>query len=85
MHDNPKDKIPRIVEALVSALDHESPFLVAAAAGALAQVAEYTDVGQRLIKNSGAIPALIGVLKKRIPPGDLGQQTAIFRQYAPQI
>ncbi len=68
MNDNPGEKKPRIVNALVSALDRESPFLVAAAAGALAQVGDYKDVGQRLIENSGAIPALIGVLNIWITP-----------------
>jgi hypothetical protein len=77
--------MPRIVEALVSALDHESPFCVAAAAGALASVGNYKEVGPVLIKESSAIPALIGVLKRRIPPGNLEQQTAIFRQYALHI
>jgi hypothetical protein len=38
MNDNPTGQIEWIVDALVSALDHESPFCVAAAAAALAQV-----------------------------------------------
>jgi hypothetical protein len=79
---DPGDEVGGIVDALVATLDHESPFCVAAAAGALSRVFDYIEVGEKLIEDSGAIPALLDVVKRKMPPGDLENQPAIFHKYA---
>ncbi len=78
------DGLPGVVNALVAALDHGSPLCVAAAAGALTRIGAYKDVGPRLIEHSSAIPALVGVIKRRIPSRDLEKEAVIFRRYAPE-
>jgi hypothetical protein len=74
-----------IVGALVAALKHKSPFRVAAAAGALHQICGYGSVGLELLENTGAVPALLDVIKRKIPAADLEMEEALFRRYAPSV
>jgi hypothetical protein len=74
-----------IVDVLVAMLKHESPFCVAAASGALGFIGRSRDAGDTLMEASGAVPALVCVIKKQIPAGDLEVETAVFRRSAPQF
>jgi hypothetical protein len=60
----PGPHLPGIVKVLVAALEHDSPFCVAAAAAALNRVGDYKRMGQRLIEKTGAISALLDVIKR---------------------
>jgi hypothetical protein len=81
--NEPGQYLPAIVSALVAALERESPFCVAAAAGALHWIGCFNKGGQKLIESSGAIPALLGVIKTGISAANFEDQTALFRRYAP--
>jgi hypothetical protein len=67
-----------VIDALVATLEHESPFCIAAAAGALAWVAKYRDGGPALVEASGGVPALVRVVKKQIPARDLESEHPLF-------
>jgi hypothetical protein len=71
-----------IVRTLVATLEHESPFCVAAAAGALGWVGKTPGVGTVSLESSGAMPALVGVIKRGIPAGNLEDVPGVFRRYA---
>jgi hypothetical protein len=58
-----------IVDTLVATLSHKSPHCVAAAAGNL-YVIDGLPGGQAVVGASGAIPALVGVLKRAHMPND---------------
>jgi hypothetical protein len=81
----PGPHLPGIVGALVAALKHKSPFRVAAAAGALNRISEYESVGPELLENTGAVPALLDVIRSKIPAANLEKEKALFRRYAPTI
>lgn len=69
----------RVVDALVATLKHKSPFCVAAAAGALWCLAETPGVrGRELVQASGAIAALVDVIKRQLPPGDPQREGGLF-------
>jgi hypothetical protein len=70
-----------IVDALVATLQHESPFCVAAAAGALALVGQAQGGGKASIQASGAIPALVHVIDRSPSLGDLDTETGLLRRY----
>ncbi len=83
--NNPGPYLPRIADALVAALSHESAFCVAAAAGALRGIGDHKSVGQKLMEESGAVPALIGVIKADIQPVATENKTALYRRYAHKL
>jgi hypothetical protein len=58
-----------IVSALVAILRHESPYCIAAAAGALALLAHHQEGWKPLMKAS-AVPALVRVVERQLPYGD---------------
>jgi hypothetical protein len=67
-----------VIDALVATLEHESPFCVAAAAGALAWVGYCKDGGPALMEASGAVPVLVRVVKRQIPARDLETEEPVF-------
>lgn len=69
------------VDALVATLTRKSPFCVAAAAGALASVARAKG-GPAAIEASGAVPALVRVVNRRIPARDIQRASGKFRKCA---
>jgi hypothetical protein len=71
-----------IADALVSTLKHESPNCVAAAVGALCTIGKTPGGGEALFVASGAIPALVGVIRKARPPGGPEDKKSIFARYA---
>jgi hypothetical protein len=70
-----------IVNALVATLQHDSPFCVAAAAGPLGWVAQARGGGKACIEASGAVPALVQVIARSLSPGNLEEETDLFRRY----
>lgn len=72
-------------DALVEALEHESPFCVAAAAAALGLVGKAMRGGQAAIEASGAIPALVRVIKKKLPAQRVEGQMAMYRRSEPGL
>jgi hypothetical protein len=71
-----------VIKALVSTLEHESPFCVAAAAGALwLVVATESEAALEMFDSSGAIPALVRVIQRKLPPGDADEATGMFRRW----
>lgn len=73
-----------IVDLLVATLKHESPFCIAAAAGALGWVGQ-KDGGNAALEVSGAIPALVRVIKRQIPACSLEGEMAVFRRSGPEV
>jgi hypothetical protein len=71
-----------IIRTLVATLQHQSPFCGAAAAGALGWVGKTPGVGTASLERSGAVPALVGVIKRGIPAGNLEDVRGVFRRYA---
>jgi hypothetical protein len=71
-----------VVDAAVAALQHESPFCVAAAAAALGWVGRTRGGGKACIQASGAIPALLRVIDRSPAPGNLETETGILQRYA---
>jgi hypothetical protein len=60
-----------VVDALIDALQHDSPFCVAAAAACLGFVARASgNRGQALIEASGAVPELVRILQGAPKAGD---------------
>ncbi len=66
---------------LVATLKHESLYCMAAAAVSLWLVGQIPG-GHAVIKASGAIPGLVGVIERRCPAGDLEKERGLFRRYA---
>ncbi len=75
-------KDTNVIHAVVASLQHESPFCVAAAAGALGWLAQVPGGGEAYIQTSGAGPALLNVIDRSPPPGNLEKATGLFRWYA---
>jgi hypothetical protein len=73
-----------VVDAVVASLQHDSPFCVAAAAWALGGFGRIADVGKPMVEGSGAIPALIHVVARSPPPGNLAKAKGLFRRYVPE-
>ncbi len=57
-----------IVDALVVALDHESPYCLAAAAADLSSLCQTPGSGRAYVGACGAIPALVRVIERGRPP-----------------
>jgi hypothetical protein len=70
-----------VVDTLVSTLEHDSPFCVAAAAGALGWVGERPGEGKTMIQASGAIPAMLRVIQRSPRAGNAQERTGLFRRY----
>lgn len=73
-----------IVSALKHTLEHESPYCVAAAAGVLGMIGQDPGWGKAAIEASGAVAALVCILKRSPSPGDPKTETGLFRMYAPE-
>lgn len=69
-----------ILDAVVAALDHQSPYCVTAAAGILLVVGIFPCISKRLLKSSQAIPALVRVIERASPPADL-QTTGLYGRW----
>jgi hypothetical protein len=70
-----------VIDALVATLQHDSPFCVAAAAGALGWVGQTPGVGKALLDARRAMPALVSVLEQSPSPGDPGKEMGVYRRY----
>ncbi len=66
-----------VVDTLVAVLKWNSPYCVAAAAGALAAIGQTAGGGQALVDASPVVPALVRVLKTPLPPGDAEEGTGL--------
>ncbi len=71
------------VITLVRMLRHESPYCVAAAAGALSLIGR-TSGGDKALVKAHAIPALVRIMQQAKPPVDLEKETGVFRRCAHQ-
>jgi hypothetical protein len=71
-----------IVPALVTMLEHESPFCVVAAAGALCCMEPIPGVGKVLLGESGAIAALVRALESPPPPCHSEEEAALLGRCA---
>jgi hypothetical protein len=71
-----------IIDALVATLQHDSPFCIAAAAGALGGVDQTPGVGKALLEARRAMPALVSVLEQSPSPGDPEKEMGVYRRYA---
>ncbi len=67
-----------VIDGLVATLEHESPFCVAAAAGALGWAGYCKDGGQASMEASGAVPALVRLVKKQIPARTCEAEDPVF-------
>ncbi len=74
-----------VIDLLVATLRHESPFCVAAAAGALAWLGHAQGGGQRLVEDSGAVPALVDVIRRSLPARNLEGELPVFQRSAPVL
>ncbi len=74
-----------VVDALVGTLEHESPFCVAAAAACLGLVGEIEQGGQAVLDASGAIPAIVRVIKRQLPTRALDGEMLMFRRLVPDV
>jgi hypothetical protein len=54
---------------------------VAAAAAALGWVGHSCNDGKAMIEASKAVPALLRVIERSVPPGDPEDETDLFRRY----
>jgi hypothetical protein len=72
-----------VVDTMVATLQHDSPFCVSAAAGALWRVSRNPGGGKALIEASGAVAALVHVIKRAPAPANLEMETGVFRTYGP--
>jgi hypothetical protein len=72
-----------VIDLLVATLKHESPFCVAAAAGALAWLGQAQGGGQGLVEESGAVPALVDVIRRSLPARNLEGELAVFQRSVP--
>ncbi len=76
----------RLVDALVATLKSESGYTVAVAASALCLIGQSTpdtrDGGHALIEASGAIPALVRVIKRTRWPREAEKQKGRFGRWA---
>jgi hypothetical protein len=68
-----------VADTLVATLKHESAYCVAAAAAALCVLGDIPDGGKGLLEESGAIAALVRLLKSAPPPSEV-QRTGPFRR-----
>ncbi len=73
-----------VVDTLVATLQHESPFCVSAAAGALWNITLTPGGGKALIEASGAVAALVHVIIRGPPAADLEMEMSVFCMYAPE-
>lgn len=71
------------VDALVETLEHECPFCVAAAAEALGLVGKAVKGGQAAIEASGAVPALVHVIRKQLPACPVQGKMLMYRRSVP--
>ncbi len=67
-----------LADALVATLKSDSAYCVGTAAGALALIGQDPDVDRDLIEASGAIPALVCVIKKTRWPSEPEKEKARF-------
>lgn len=67
-----------LLEAMVT---DKSPFIVAAAAGALGWWAGQAHCGEALIQAPDAIPALLHVIERADPHLDLGLEPGVIQRY----
>ncbi len=75
------DFLAALVGSVVATLRHESPYCVAAAAALLNRVGTSV-VCRAWFEISGAIPALVRVVGRFIPPADREKERGLFRRYA---
>ncbi len=68
-----------VVDTVVSALKHESPYCVGAAAACLALIAHVEGAGHAMLLESGAIPALVRVIERAIPPAE-AKETGLYHR-----
>ncbi len=74
-----------IVNTLIAALKRDTPHCVSAAAGVLGLIAGVpmrAAGGHKLVEAGGAIPALVHLIQRAIPPGDLADDTGLYRRCA---
>ncbi len=72
-----------IMDVLMGVLKHESPFSVAAAAACLGWWGRKRGAGIAMIEASGAVPGLLCVIKRALPPEDSEDESDLFSRYLP--
>ncbi len=72
-----------VVKALVSTLSNDSPFRVAAVAGALGSLAQI-EGNHTALEASGAVPALVKLIRERrvtaVSPSELQKELPVFQR-----
>jgi hypothetical protein len=69
-----------VINAVVPALKHESPYCVATAAIILGLAGRVEPYGQMSVITCGAIPALVRIIERSPPKGDVEKATGMFRR-----